>query len=373
MTDLLGYVYFLTKVSKIGNSRIRSIIGRIRNYYDFCNCSQSDLRKIEGIDAALSAEIIRTREHKSGIEEEFEKLKRKAESEKIGIISLFDEEYPYNLKNIFDAPVILYYKGRLDRSDRFSISIVGTRNPTQYGKYVCEKFTESLSYLEIPVISGFARGIDTIVHRTCIKNNTLTYAVFGCGVDVIYPNDNRKLYDELMKCGASISEFPPGSLPEKVNFPRRNRLISGISLGSLIVESGIKGGSLLTAEFAIDQNREVFALPGYINSKQSEGTNELIKKGQAKLVTCIDDIIMELENKLKPYLKKEMAVKEKKMVTDLNEKEKKLYDSIEYDPVHIDKINESTGMTVSDCLVNLLALEFKGLIRQLPGKNFVKA
>lgn len=176
----------------------------------------------------------------------------------------------------------------------------------------------------------------------------------------------------MVENGAVISEFPIGAQPDKVNFPKRNRIISGISLGSLIIESGIKGGSLLTAEFALDQDKEVFAIPGYINSKQSEGTNEIIKKGQAKLVTDIDDIISELEIKLKPILKKETTAKQEKIVTGLNPAEMKIFKMLNYEPVHIDRINEETGLSISDCLVNLLALEFKGLIRQIPGKNFVK-
>ncbi len=169
-----------------------------------------------------------------------------------------------------------------------------------------------------------------------------------------------------------ISEFSIGAMPERVNFPKRNRIISGISIGTLVIESGIKGGSLLTAEFAIDQDKEVFAVPGYINSKQSEGTNDLIKRGHAELVTDIDDILSEITVKLKPILKKDLIIKEVKLIGELKTEERKLYDAIEYVPVHIDTINELTGLSISDCLVNLLSLEFKGLIRQIPGKNFIK-
>lgn len=370
--EQIKYVYFLMNVNKLGNTRIKNILFRLKDPYDFFNCSQNDLRKIEGIDHSLSRDIIDSVKKRRNYDIECEKLISDAEKKNINISCILDKEYPDNLRKIFDAPVLLYYKGKLDRSDKFSLSIVGTRNPTEYGKYTCEKFTEKLSKLGIPVISGFARGIDTIVHKVCLKNDNLTYAVFGCGADVIYPSDNRKLYSELIERGAVVSEFPVSSQPEKVNFPKRNRIISGISLGSLIIESGIKGGSLLTAEFAIDQNKEVFAVPGYINSRQSEGTNELIKKGQAKLVTRIEDILEELEIKLKPYLKKELINTTVKITEDLNESEKKIYEVIEYELMHIDKINEVTGLPVSDCLVNLLSLEFKGLIRQSPGKNFIK-
>ncbi|MBK8554173.1 MAG: DNA-protecting protein DprA [Ignavibacteria bacterium] len=372
MMEQVKYVYFLMQVSKLGNTRIKNILNRLPQSYDFFNCSQSDLRKIEGIDHNISAQIIESRKNRNTIEAQAEEFIGDAEKRKINIVSVMDDRYPENLKKIFDAPVLLYCKGKLDSTDKYSLSIVGTRNPTEYGKYSCEKFTEKLCELGIPVISGFARGIDSIVHNVCLKNDNLTYAVFGCGADIIYPSENRKLYFELIERGAVISEFPIGSKPEKVNFPRRNRIISGISLGSLIIESGIKGGSLLTAEFAIDQDKEVFAVPGYINSKQSEGTNDLIKRGHAKLVTNIDDILEELEVKLKPVLKKDAAAKEEKLVEGLNESEKIIFVSLNYEPVHIDSINETTGLSISDCLVNLLSLEFKGLVRQTPGKNFMK-
>lgn len=370
--ESLKYIFYLTKIKNLGNTRIKNIINYFGNPADFFKSTKNDLRKIEGIDFSISDEIISVRNNLKNFEKEFDSVLNNAEKKKINVICITDDEYPENLKKIFDAPVLLYCKGKLDCSDKHSLSIVGTRNPTEYGKYNCEKFTENLSKLGIPIISGFARGVDSIVHKVCLKNNNLTYAVLGSGVDVVYPSENRKLYNELIENGAVISEFPIGAQPDKMNFPKRNRIISGISLGSLIIESGIKGGSLLTAEFALDQGKEIFAIPGYINSKQSEGTNEIIKKGQAKLVTDIDDIINELEIKLKPILKKETSAKQEKIVTGLNPAEMKIFKLLNYEPMHIDKINEETGLSISDCLVNLLSLEFKGLIRQIPGKNFVK-
>jgi len=370
--ELLKYIYFLTKVKNLGNKRIKSIISWFPDFPGFLKSGINELRKIEGIDSNISNEITLAKKNYTVFEKEFESVVSKAEQKKINIISILDEDYPENLKRTYDAPVILYYKGILDPKDKYSLSIVGTRNPTEYGKYTCEKFTKQLSELGIPIVSGFARGIDSIVHKTCLKNGNLNYAVFGCGVDVIYPEENGKVYSELIEKGAVISEFPMGAKPDKVNFPRRNRIISGISLGTVVIESGIKGGSLLTAEIAIDQDKEVFAVPGYINSKQSEGTNELIKRGQAKLVTSIEDILNEIEVKLKPILKKDFIEKEIKEISNLNNIERQLFDVIEYEPLHIDKINQVTGLTISDCLVNLLSLEFKGLIRQIPGKNFTR-
>jgi len=376
--EKIRYIYFLMNVTNLGNNRIRNIILRLPEPYDFFNCSPSDLRKIDGVDQIIAKRIFEAKEKSERIKERSDKLLLLAENKKINILCLSDADYPENLKRIYDAPALLFMKGKVSKLDRYSLSIVGTRNPTEYGKYNCEKFTEELSDKGIPLVSGFARGIDSIVHRVCIKQGNLTYAVLGCGADVIYPYDNRKLYDELIENGAVLSEFPIGSKPEKLNFPRRNRIISGISLGSIIIESGIKGGSLLTADFAIDQNREVFAVPGYINSKQSEGTNEIIKRGQAKLVTCIEDILTELDAKLKPLLKRDPQVSDAKLkklesdIKDLNRTEKTLFENLTYEPVHIDILNESTGLSISECLVNLLSLEFKNLVRQMPGKKFMR-
>ncbi|MBS1518869.1 MAG: DNA-protecting protein DprA [Bacteroidetes bacterium] len=370
--EKLKYIYFLTKVKSLGNNRIRKILKAVPNDEDFFNCSRNDLKRIAGIDSGISAEIIAEfssrYNHYSDFEREYEISFKKG----VRIISVLDDEYPENLKSIYDAPALLFIKGKTHVSDRYSISVVGTRNPTEYGKYTCEIFTRQLSELGIPVISGFARGIDSIVHRECLRSGNITYAVLGNGIDVIYPPENLKLYDQMCEKGTFISEFPSGTIPDKVNFPRRNRIISGISLGSVVIESGLKGGSMLTADLANDQNREVFAVPGYINSKQSDGTNELIKKGQAKLVTCIDDILVELEYKMKKFLEPSGYALEKNTEIRLEGKEKILFDLIGYEMKNIDKLNEESGCPVSDCLVNLLSLEFKGLIRQLPGKNFIK-
>lgn len=281
------YIYFLMNVNNLGNNRIRNIILRLTDSYDFFNCSPGDLRKIDGIDYSIAKSIFEAKNKLQSLNDFADKIILNAENKKINILTITDSDYPENLKRIYDAPALLYFKGEIINTDRYSLSIVGTRNPTEYGKYNCEKFTEQLSAIGIPLVSGFARGIDSIVHRVCMKKGNLTYAIMGCGADVIYPYENRNLYKEIIANGAVISEFPIGSKPEKLNFPRRNRIISGISLGSIIIESGIKGGSLLTSDFAIDQNREVFAVPGYINSKQSEGTNEIIKKARQNLLHAL--------------------------------------------------------------------------------------
>jgi DNA processing protein len=368
------YLYFLSKINRLGNVRILNILNSADTYEKLAGLSIRELRRIERIDEKIANEILKAQNHYKKFRSEAENLIEICAKKNINILTIFDDEYPANLRNIFDPPIVLYYKGKLSQEDKYSISIVGTRIATEYGKSVCSKLVDSFSKYEIPVISGFAKGIDSIAHRKCIDNGNLTYAVFGSGADVVYPSENKKLYNEIIETGAVISEFEPGTGPDKINFPKRNRLISGISLGTVVIETGIKGGSLITAEFALDQNRELFAVPGNVNSKQSQGTNDLIKKGAAKLVNNVDDILAELENKLKHKLENKS---DKKAVIpehlDLSKDEKVILSLLNSEPVNIDSINDKTGINISECLVHLLMLEFKGLVRQHPGKFFTRA
>lgn len=367
------YLYFLSKINRLGNVRILNILNSADTYEKLAGLSIRELRRIERIDEKIANEILKAQNHHKKFRSEAENLIEICAKKNINILTIFDEEYPANLRNIFDPPIVLYYRGKLSQEDKYSISIVGTRIATEYGKSVCSKLVDSLSKYQIPVISGFAKGIDSIAHRKCIDNGNLTYAVFGSGVDVVYPAENRKLYNEIIETGAVISEFEPGTGPEKVNFPKRNRLISGISLGTVIIETGIKGGSLITAEFALDQNRELFAVPGNVNSKQSQGTNDLIKKGAAKLINNVDDILAELQSKLKHKLENKSERKETTPVhVDLSKDEKTILSLLNSEPVNIDVINDKTGINISECLVHLLMLEFKGLVRQHPGKFFTR-
>jgi DNA processing protein len=211
-----------------------------------------------------------------------------------------------------------------------------------------------------------ARGIDSISHRASLINNGRTIAVIGSGLDRIYPPENKKLFDEIAEKGLIISEYEPGTGPDAVNFPKRNRIISGLSLGCILIETGITGGGMQTAALALDQNREVFAVPGCIGIKQSEGTNLLIKKGEARLITNAEDVLLDLALKLKPVIGKNIP----RVHQDLNLFEQKIIDSLKNEPLQIDKISLITGISTSDCLVNLLSLEFKGAVKQLPGKVF---
>lgn len=368
----LRYIHFLKSIKGLGEIKIKRLVSRCQNFESLNQFIEErfPLRELLGPSSAEQIELASMNIKQTN--KNFDELLMQLESRKINYTTIISKDYPKNLKHITDPPAILYYKGKLIPEDKFSIGIVGTRSPSLYGREVCEKITGEISRLGIPVVSGMAIGIDAIAHLTALKNFNQTYAVLGSGVDVIYPASNSNLYERIIKNGAVISEYEPGTIPDKNKFPGRNRIISGISLGVLIVESALKGGSLITANFALDQNREVFAVPGNINSNSSRGTNELIKRGMAKPITEVNDILSELEFKLAPVLKKDVFKRQEKVVKSLNAKENKLFEVINNEPLNIDMISELSGFNITDCLVNLLSLEFKGVIKQLPGKNFIR-
>ncbi|MFZ4590119.1 MAG: DNA-processing protein DprA [Ignavibacteria bacterium] len=366
-------VYFLKNINSLGDVRIRKIVEKYNSLDILLNLSKEHLMRIEGLNEKVCQEIYCQFDKITEIRKAIGTLLSKCSDKKINFTTILDEDYPYNLRNIYDAPVLLYYMGKLREKDRYSVSIVGTRTPSDYGRRVCVDLTKELSRKGIPVISGLAIGIDSIAHNTCVENENLTYAILGSGVDNLYPPDNRLLYNRIIETGAVVSEFDVGTKAEKVNFPRRNRVVSGISLGTIVVESGAKGGSLITAEFALDQNKELFAIPGNINARNSEGCNNLIKKGYAKLVMNVDDVLSELSYKIGDLVDNKVEKAIKKENPALNVFETKIYNVLnETEPINVDSICELTELNVSDCLVNLLTMEFKGLVSQLPGKYFIK-
>lgn len=282
------------------------------------------------------------------------------------IVTYWDKEYPQQLKNIYYPPLILYMLGTYEENDIQAISIVGTRKCTDYGKSVTNYFSSKLAKQGITIISGLARGVDSIAHRAAIKAGGRTIAIIGSGLDIIYPPENGKLFSEIIENGAIISEFPLGTKPDAQNFPKRNRIIAGISIGTLVAETKENGGAMQTAKFALDQNKEVFAIPGNITSEQSRGANILIQQNGAKLVGEPEDVLVELQLKLKPTIGK----KTQKPKLDLSLFEEKIYETLNSTPKQIDKIAADSKLSISDTLVNLLSLEFKGVVQQLPGKLF---
>jgi len=303
------------------------------------------------------------------------------------LISIQDARYPTRLREIFDPPIILFAIGRTELMPTPSIGVVGTRNPTPYGMAAAERLSADLARAGLTIVSGMARGIDASAHLAALKENGDTIAVLGCGVDVVYPSNNRRLYDEIAKKGLLLSEFPMGAPAFPQNFPIRNRIVSGLSIGVLVVEGAQHSGSAITAKLAMDQGREVFAVPGNVTSKMSWGPNLLIKEGGAKLVQEWSDVT----NELPAAVRRDLVSKaQQKMlvegieppleaaagVTEEPQKAlgRRLLNALQVDePKQLDALLESfEGVSSSELISALFDLEMNGLVRQLPGKKFVK-
>jgi DNA processing protein len=352
-------------VTGVGATRLRSLINHFGGPESVLSATERELTEVDGIDRALARRITSERDFEEEIQLQLSRL-NKSEAR---IVTFWDKEFPENLKKIYDPPVMLFVRGQLSSSDRYSIAVVGTRNPTSYGRHVAEKFSAELAEHGVVVVSGLARGVDTVAHVTTVRSGGRTIAVLGSGVDVIYPSENKRLAEQILNGGAIISEYYMGSKPDAVNFPRRNRIISGISLGTIVIETDVNGGAMITASFALDQNREVFAVPGQVFERKGRGTNKLIKEGRAKLVEDISDVVEELRYKLRPILKDQPRPQAK---IQLSIFEQKIFDALSDDPVHVDVLADKCRMSTSDILVQLLGLELKGVVKQLPGKYFTK-
>ncbi len=281
-----------------------------------------------------------------------------------------DSGYPPSLLQIADPPPVLYLVGTLTKEDRLAFSIVGSRAASTQGRLNAETIAGKLAGLGLTIVSGLAMGIDTWAHQGALMAGGRTIALLGCGLDHPYPKYNRDLRERIAEHGALVSEFPLGAPPLPMNFPRRNRLISGISMGTLVVEAAKKSGSLITAKFALDQGRDVFAIPGNIRSPLSSGVNALIKKG-AKLVERVEDIIEEFPDEVRKYL----MLHETKIEVRLegrDREERLILKLIHKEPVHIDELTRDTSMAPAAISSLLMKLEMKGLVRQLPGKLFIR-
>lgn len=296
--------------------------------------------------------------------QEIERLKRKGYI----ILTLEDEAYPDYLREIFDPPFVLYCAGKVETLKRPAVSIVGSRKPSSYGRAVTLRLAEELASRGIVVISGLAWGIDSIAHTGALKGGK-TLSVLGSGLENIYPRENWRLFERIVDQGAVVSEFPAKSPPLGFHFPIRNRIISGLSLAVVVVEAAKRSGSLITARLALEQNREVMAVPGNVTSELSRGTNWLIKSG-AKPVECWEDVAEELPSPLKEELLSQKK-EEKGKLPAMNSQEKRLFEFLQPDSTtHIDEILEKSDFSVSEALCALLSLELKGLVLQSPGKYF---
>jgi len=292
------------------------------------------------------------------------------------LVNWSDPEYPQTLLQIYDPPVMLYVRGDTQVLNLPSLSIVGTRRPTLYGTQMAQRLGRDLAARGLVIVSGLARGIDAIGHQGAMDAHGRAIGVLGTGIDVCYPKENKKLYEKVLERGAIISEFPLRTHPAPENFPIRNRIVAGMPLGAVVIEGAQYSGSLITARLAMEFGREVFGVPGNVTQPVSFAPNQLIKQG-AKLVTSAEDVIEELPTPIRAaLLKAERPEAEQRNLlaaAELAGSEKKLYELLNVErPVHIDDIVDSSGLNSSEVLATLFDLEMKGIIRQLPGKQFSK-
>jgi DNA processing protein len=274
--------------------------------------------------------------------------------------------YPARLREVDDRPPVLYVRGELHAEDEWAVAVVGTRRATPYGRQAAEQFSSELAAHQITIVSGLARGIDAVAHRSALGARGRTIAVLACGLDIVYPPEHARLAQEIVQQGALVSDYPLGTQPRSEYFPRRNRILSALSLGVLVVEGDVDSGSLITARVALDQNREVFAVPGSIYAPTFRGTNKLIQEGEAKLVTSTTDILEELNLTMVTH---QMELRE---VAPTDATEAALLRVLSAQPVHIDDIQRASGLPIAAVSSALAMLELKGIIKQVGAMNFVR-
>ncbi len=349
----------LPEIGVILGRRLLSAFGSHENIF---LASYTDLMRVEGIGDSRARRIAEF--DRSRVDREIDK----AEENGISIFSIEDEAYPASLKQCHDSPFVLYVKGRLQEEDKYAIGVVGSRAATAYGRLVAEKLSFRLARYGLTIISGMAKGVDSESHNGALKAGGRTVAVLGSGLDVPYPHSNRKMMDTIASSGAVVSEFPFGTAPLRENFPRRNRIISAMSLGVLVVEATVDSGSLITVRYALEQGKDVFAVPGNITSRNSRGTNELIKNG-AKLVDNAEEIINELNPQIKGALKEDRISSEERL-PQMSDEEKKMFACLTNEPKQVDLIIRESRMAAGKALSTLLGLELKGVARQTEGNCY---
>ncbi|MCL4459123.1 MAG: DNA-processing protein DprA [Chloroflexi bacterium] len=358
MNELPYWVGF-NLVPGIGPAKLQ----RLREYFgDLESAWLANASEMErsGLDARAITSVVSKR-NEGALEKEMEKI----EGAGVTVLTWDSPQYPERLRHIYYAPPVLYVKGTIRPEDELSVAVVGTRKATAYGRQVTEEIVGELARSRVTIVSGLARGIDAFAHRVAIEAGGRTLAVLASGVDIIYPSENAKLAQSIVEYGALISEYPLGTRPEARNFPVRNRIISGLTLGTLVVEAGQSSGALITAGFALEQDRDVFAVPGGIFWPKSSGTNSLIQQG-AKLVTAARDILEELNLG--------MAVQqiEMKELLPENEAESALLALLSTQPVHIDELGRNSGLPMPTVSSTLAMMELKGMVRQIGGMHYIR-
>jgi DNA processing protein len=358
--EAIKYWVGFSLIPGIGRVKLTQLENYFGNLENAWKAASVDL-KHSGLDRS-SINAITSWRAKVSLEAEMEKLDRYG----VKVLTWHDPDYPSRLKEIYDYPPVLYVRGSLLPEDEWCLAVVGTRRATVYGRQVTEEIVADLAQSRIAIVSGLAKGIDSVAHSSALDAGGRSIAVFACGLDIVYPAENANLARRIMQRGALISEYPLGTRPKAENFPRRNRIMSGLSLGVLVTEAGETSGAMITARLALEQNREVLAIPGSILSPASRGTNHLIQEG-AKLVSHYTDILEELNLTAVAH---QVELKE---VIPASETESLLLKQLSAEPTHIDEVCRSSGLPISAVSSTLAMMELKGLVKQVGTMNYVLA
>lgn len=356
----------LSLVPGVGSGRLGALVGAFGTAEDVLRARPHALAAVPGVGPETARSV-------AAFDGWIEVDRQMARAERAGatLVTRWDDGYPARLQEIYDAPALLWVRGALTDADHRAVAVVGTRRASDYGRRVAHAFARGLAERGWTVVSGLAYGIDAAAHQGALDGGGRTVAVLGSGVDRVYPARHAHLADEIVERGALVSELALGAAPDAPNFPRRNRIVSGLAAGTLVAEAFEEGGALITARLAIEHNREVFAVPAPFDSETGRGCNRLIQRGEAKLVLTVDDVLEELGEA--PAARASAARAPGAAAPDLGPVEGKLYAALTATPVHLDALCTATGYDASTALVYLLGLEFRGLVRQLAGKQFLRA
>jgi DNA processing protein len=356
----------LNMIEGVGPVRVRQLLDHFGEAPAILGASAGQLEQVYGIGPDI-ADAIANWQKTVDLADELKRI------DQFGckVVIQSDENYPALLKQIYDPPIVLYVKGNLLPKDKNGIALVGSRLTTHYGIEIARKLAYQLAYIGITVVSGGARGIDTAAHQGALNSKGRTIAVLGTGINLVFPAENAELFERIAATGAVISQFPFNRPGDKQTFPIRNRIVAGMTLGTVVVEANLTSGALITANMAVENGRQIFAVPGRIDSPRSKGCHDLIKKG-AKLCESAEDILTEFEYLFPSTNRPSLQDQGELPAFALSENEQKLYDLIDNDPKGIDDLIRHSGLTPSLVSVTLLGLEMKKIIRQLPGKMFVR-
>ncbi|HEU5123381.1 MAG TPA: DNA-processing protein DprA [Verrucomicrobiae bacterium] len=357
----------LNMIEHVGPVRVRQLLEFFADAPAILHASKQQLLHVNGIGEE-TAEAISNWEKTVDLTGELQRIRDFG----CHVLTQHDADYPELLRQIYDPPIVLYVKGKLMPQDKNGVAMVGSRMTTHYGIEVARKLAYQLAYLGVTVVSGGARGIDTAAHQGAITSKGRTVAVLGTGINRVFPPENAELFERIAANGAVMTQFPFNRPADKQSFPIRNRIVAGMTLGTVVVEANLSSGALITANFATEYGRQIFAVPGRIDSPRSKGCHELIKKG-AKLCEGAEDILSEFEY-LFPATNRPAAASETGVLPalELSENEQKIFNTLQSEESSIDEIIRRSGLPSSAVSVGLLALEMKRLVKQLPGKMFVK-